>query len=92
MIQLGIEHKPPQPKSDTLPRRCKSWLIGRGCTSVDKLRSTTYSSSIFRFVPESQRTFILGTDVLRAHQMGYLHSVPNVTGEKMLITFSPAWD
>ena len=32
-------------------------------TSVDRLGSTTYSSSIFRFVPESQQTFILDTDV-----------------------------
>ena len=81
---------PPEPKSDTLPRRCKSRLIQLGCTSVDKLHSTTYSSSIFRFILESQRAFILDTDVLQAHQMGFLLWMPNVTGEKMLITFAPA--
>ena len=59
--QLGIEPKPPGLKSGTLPRRCKSWLIQRCCTSFDKLRSTTYSSSIFKFVPESQQTFILNS-------------------------------
>ena len=81
---------PPETKSDTLPRHCKSRLIQLGCTSDDKLHSTTYSSSIFRFVREPQRAFILERDVLRAHQMGYLRWAPNVTGEEMLITFAPA--
>ena len=90
MPQLGIEPGSQGPKSDSLPRRCKSRLIQRGCTSVDKLHSTTYTSSIFRLVIESQRTFILDTDVLPAHPMGYLHWAPIVTGEKMLITFASA--
>ena len=72
MPQLGIEPRPPGLKSNTLPWHCWSWLIQQGCTSVDKPHSTTYSSSIFRFVLESQRTFNLDTDMLRAHQMGYL--------------------
>ena len=56
---MMIEPRPLGPKSDTLPCRCKSWLIQQGCTSVDKLRPTTYFSSILRFVPKFQRTFIL---------------------------------
>ena len=38
---LGIEPGPSGPKSDTLPRCCKIWLIQQGCTSVDILRSST---------------------------------------------------
>ena len=86
--RMMIEPRPPGPKSDTLPCRCKSWLIQQGCTSVDKLHPTTYSSSILRFVPKFQRTFILDTDVIRAHQMGYLRWAPNVTGEKPLNTLA----
>ena len=41
MPRLGIEPRPPGPKSDTLPRRYESRLIQGGCTSVDKLHSNT---------------------------------------------------
>ena len=33
---------------------------------------------------------IADMDVLRAHQTGYLCWVPDITGEKILITFAPA--
>ena len=53
----------------------------RGCTSIDKLHSTTYTSSIIRFFLgsqyELQQTYISDTDVLQAHWMGNLCWAPN---------------
>ena len=46
MPRPGIQPGPPVSKSNTQPHHHKSQLVQQGRTSVDKLRSTTYSPSI----------------------------------------------
>ena len=87
--RLGMEPKPPESKPDTLPHRHKSRLVQQGHTSVDKLSSTTYSPSILDLSSNLSLSFNDGC--APSHRTGYLDGAPNVTGEKMLITFAMAW-
>ena len=98
MPWVGIKPRPRGPKSKTLA--IMSLLLPAHTARLYKCWFTTLYHIFllglnFRFVLESQPTFILDLDVLWAHQMGYLHwgqMWSNVTYEKMLVSYALAGD
>ena len=94
LTQPGIEPGSPGWKSDTLPRRHKSWLVQHGCMSADIRRPCDILPHQIGLRPRSprpQRMISNQTRGITARSFRkILRWVPNVTGEENTFRHDPA--